>query len=1195
MLATSNCSADFTSYTTFSNSVAVTYNTAPSITGQPSNAVVCSPNNASFTVTATGSGLSYQWQYFDGVSWINTGSNSATLSVPNGDPNYVNGRQFRVIVSGSCTPSVTSNTVTLTINLPTAISTQPSGTSVCAPSGAGFTVVATGSGLTYQWQEDCGSGYGNVSNGGVYSGATSNSLSISNVTGLGGCNYRVNVSGACGNVTSTAALLTVPAPVAISSQPSDVTVCAPTGTSFSVGATGAGLSYQWQVNIGSGFNNVSNGGIYSGATSATLNLAGTVPTMSGYQYRVLVTGTCGSATSNAATLTVNSGPVITTQPSNTSVCNASPASFSVTATGAGLTYQWQQDCGSGFSNIVNGGVYSGATSNNLSISSSTGLDGCQYRAVVTGSCGSPVNSNAATLSITPLPTITSQPVDAGVCVGTNQSFSVTATGATGYQWQYFNGVIWVNLSDGPLYSGTSTATMTVLSPGLPLNGTLFRCAVSGSCGSVNSASGLLTVVAIPGTPSVISGPNPVCNGAGVVTYTTPAILPAPTNYIWNLPSGAVIVSGNNTNTIQVDFSGVTPGTYVGGITVSTQNVVGVTTCNSVASAAFSITVVDQATITSALWTGATNDNWHVANNWVGTPGAVACLPTCGTNVTIDLSANNPVIYTSNTANARSVNVQDGGLTIQDNATLEVCGNLSVTAGVPFSADPLSLTRFVGITPTQSINHGDGDFSGSRSFGRVEIQKPSGQMQASAALSTITVTDLLVTQGTCNLNGKDITIRRDLNVASGTTLSNWGNNVTFNDSYNGTFSILGTAADLPNVLFSKTGGNLTLSTDMNIRNTSSLTFTGGANGRIVTGANKVIVKNGAVGAVSGHTASAYVAGTLDRVIGATGNYQYPVGDITNLQLLAANWTAVPTYSSVEVSFTNTPLGAPSPMKEFCNGGPDLGLPYSSFLNHGYWSMNGMGAGTAGTYDLNLYPVAYSNYAGGAVTIMSRDGGPWQLLGNCDISSTASLVKRNGLTSFSDKGAAQGQTPFPVELLQFTATPLESAIRLDWTTSQETNNQGFEVERGIDATTFSKIGWVEGNGTISTPSSYTLTDEAVAFNTVYYYRLKQVDYDGAYRYSNVVEAVLLSDDALSMAIFPNPTEGMLYVKYNAKEAEAVKMTVFDVLGKSMAVFNEDLTAGVGQIELDLTSLAAGTYTIQLTTPSGMARSFKFIKSK
>ena len=121
-----------------------------------------------------------------------------------------------------------------------------------------------------------------------------------------------NATLALNNIGSTSGVLVNPPAPSITGQPSPQTVNEGQTAIFSVTATGVGLSYRWQVNTGSGFSYISNGGVYSGATTATLTITGATAGMNGYQYRAVVEGTyLPAATSNWATLTVNAAPTYT--------------------------------------------------------------------------------------------------------------------------------------------------------------------------------------------------------------------------------------------------------------------------------------------------------------------------------------------------------------------------------------------------------------------------------------------------------------------------------------------------------------------------------------------------------------------------------------------------------------------------------------------------------------------------------------------------------------------------------------------------------------------------------------------------------------------------------------------------------------------------------------------------------------------
>ena len=293
--------------------------------------------------------------------------------------------------------------------LPLSITSDPSNSAVCAGQNTSFTITASGTSLSYQWQENQGSGWNNLSNGGVYSNVTTSSLGLTNVLpGMNMYQYRCIVTDAClQKDTSNAAVLTVNESPSVTGDPSDASVCEGGNTLFSVVAAGSGLLYQWQENQGSGWNNLSNGGVYANVTTASLTLSGVLPGMNNYRYRCVVSGTCTPAdTSGSATLTVNLLPAITTHPLDTALCVGCNVSFSVTATGTGISYQWQESIngGASWSDISNGGIYGGATTSTLTL---TGLlqsmDGYRYRCVVTGTCNPPAVSNEAVLTVYPLP------------------------------------------------------------------------------------------------------------------------------------------------------------------------------------------------------------------------------------------------------------------------------------------------------------------------------------------------------------------------------------------------------------------------------------------------------------------------------------------------------------------------------------------------------------------------------------------------------------------------------------------------------------------------------------------------------------------------------------------------------------------------------------------------------------------------
>jgi hypothetical protein len=259
------------------------------------------------------------------------------------------------------------------------ITTQPSNQTVRAGQTATFSVTATGTApLRYQWQKGMT----------VIAGATTATYTTPAVTTAdNGASFEVVVTNSAGSATSNSATLTVNAAVvkpSITQQPSNQTVTVGQTATFSVTATGtAQLSYQWQQGTTP----------IAGATLASYTTPAASASDNGSQFRVVVTNSAGSTTSNSATLTVSSTPVapsITQQPSNQTVIAGQTATFSVVASGtAPLTYQWQK----GTTAIT------GATSASYTtLATSVSDNGSQFQVVVSNAVGN-VTSNAGTLTV----------------------------------------------------------------------------------------------------------------------------------------------------------------------------------------------------------------------------------------------------------------------------------------------------------------------------------------------------------------------------------------------------------------------------------------------------------------------------------------------------------------------------------------------------------------------------------------------------------------------------------------------------------------------------------------------------------------------------------------------------------------------------------------------------------------------------
>jgi hypothetical protein len=166
--------------------------------------------------------------------------------------------------------------------------------------------------------------------------------------------------------------------------------------------------------------------------------------------------------------------------------------------------------------------------------------------------------------------------------------------------------------------------------------------------------------------------------------------------------------------------------------------------------------------------------------------------------------------------------------------------------------------------------------------------------------------------------------------------------------------------------------------------------------------------------------------------------------------------------------------------------------------------------------------------------------------------------------------------PVELTSFTATVSGNSVNLNWETATEINNTGFVVERKSAASDFTQIGFVPGFGTTSEPKSYSFSDGSLSAG-IYSYRLKQIDYDGTFEYSNVVEVEILAPDEFALAQnYPNPFNPSTKISFSLAVDSKVSLKVFDILGQEVAaLINQDLTQGVHTYDFNAVGLNSGVY--------------------
>jgi hypothetical protein len=420
-------------------------------------------------------------------------SNSATTQsiVVHSTGNY-----FVTTNNGLCSASSIPIAINVYVTPPKPIITANGPTSFCT-NGTNFITLSTSSSYLLNWFK-------------LGTGITGNTTSSINVYSSGmyyvmATNYSGNAP-TCHTKSDTIVITTYGYPT-ITTSPISQAVSPTSNVQFSTSSNSTGVTFQWQENNGTGFTNITNGGQYAGATSATLTVANVIKSQNNYQYRCVISNGFCDTISNAATLTVFClAPAVNLSGSNT-FCQGTPVNL-FAANGSGYTYQWYR----------NGSVIAGATAANYAATTA----GNYSVRIDSGGCYGV--SPAQNVSFYSLPNVgISNSTGTVVCSGS--PVTLNGTGALSYTWN--NGVV-----NNTTFYPTSTNTYQVV--GTDINGCTN---VSGTTISVN---GLPSVQSIIGNPSIVPFQNYV-----YAVNSTPGI-----TLNWLIQGGA-IVTGQGTNNVNV--------------------------------------------------------------------------------------------------------------------------------------------------------------------------------------------------------------------------------------------------------------------------------------------------------------------------------------------------------------------------------------------------------------------------------------------------------------------------------------------------------------------------------------------------------------------------------------------------------------------------------------------------------------------
>jgi hypothetical protein len=208
---------------------------------------------------------------------------------------------------------------------------------------------------------------------------------------------------------------------------------------------------------------------------------------------------------------------------------------------------------------------------------------------------------------------------------------------------------------------------------------------------------------------------------------------------------------------------------------------------------------------------------------------------------------------------------------------------------------------------------------------------------------------------------------------------------------------------------------------------------------------------------------------------------------------------------------------------------------------------------------------------------------------DMGTTGSAIKTINLRQGSSgsmptvqvDGIRVGRTwadlALPVELTSFSASVTKGAVNLSWKTATEINNMGFNIERSANKSDWTKIAFVKGNENSTSTIAYSYVDKSVSNVGKYYYRLKQIDNDGSFKYSSIVEADVNSPSVFSLnQNYPNPFNPSTIISYSLPQASNVKLIVYNAIGQPVRVLENGFkNSGTYNVTFNASELSSGIY--------------------
>ncbi|MCO6474488.1 MAG: T9SS type A sorting domain-containing protein [Melioribacteraceae bacterium] len=420
-------------------------------------------------------------------------------------------------------------------------------------------------------------------------------------------------------------------------------------------------------------------------------------------------------------------------------------------------------------------------------------------------------------------------------------------------------------------------------------------------------------------------------------------------------------------------------------------------------------------------------------------------------------------------------------------------------------------------------------------------------------------------------------------------------------YNGTSAQVtgsGLPATVRNLKIEK-GTGVTLNSGASVTDTLALN-----EGALTTGANILTLGTSAASVGTLTRTNGKIIGNFKRWIAAetVNDILFPIGTANN-------------YRPANISFTSAPTTGGTLTTFFTSSNPGTaGLPLNdgeaniqNIGQDGYWTITPDDGLSGGTYNIDLTADGFSgivDYTKLHLLKRENSGSNWTASGThsvCTGTNECPGLHRVGLGSFSEFGVGStSENPLPVELTYFEGTATEEGVMLSWETETEVNNYGFEIlcfsqndshsEDQSDEESWEKIGFAQGHGNSNSPKYYSYKDEKSGSGTISY-RLRQIDTDGKFEYSEIV--VIEIDERLPTKFelyqnYPNPFNPSTRIKFDipdfiaspdrigTKQSVQTSLKIYDILGREVTTLvNDYLKPGNYEVNFDGSNLSGGVY--------------------